>query len=61
LCLDLARVRPQFGPGSISKQRVQAAMQELIREIHAGLSPAALSADPSLGSYVTKAFAEVLT
>jgi hypothetical protein len=61
LCLDLARVRPQVGPGSLSKQRVQAALQELIREIHAGLSPAALSTDPTLGSYVAKAFAEVLT
>jgi hypothetical protein len=61
LCLDLARVRPQVGPGSLSKQRVQAALQELIREIHGGLSPAALSADPGLSGYVTAAFAEVLT
>jgi hypothetical protein len=61
LCLDLARVRPQVVPGSLSKQRIHAALQELIREIHAGLSPAALSADPSLSSYVTTAFAEVLT
>jgi hypothetical protein len=60
LCLDLARVRPQVAPGSLSKQRVQAALQELIREIHAALSPAALSADSNLGAYVAAAFAEVL-
>jgi hypothetical protein len=60
LCLDLARVRPQVAPGSLSKSRVTKALQELIREIRTEISPEALAAEPAMAAYTKSAFEEVV-
>lgn len=60
LCLDLARVRPQVAPGSLSKSRVRQSLLELVQEIRREMSLDSLAGEPELAAYAKRAFDEVL-
>lgn len=59
LCLELARVRPQVSPGSLSSARVRKALREIALEIRTTISPDALTGLPALAAYTKAAFEEV--
>jgi len=56
LCLELGRVRPQEAPGSLSRQKVKAALREIVVDIRAGIDAGALSQNPELARYAEAVF-----
>jgi len=56
LCLELSRVRAPEAAGCLPKNRVNAAIKEVIRELRAEISQAAFSDQPALGAYVKTVF-----
>lgn len=60
IALELARVRPQTAPGSLSVKGVKEEIGRVITELRADLNLNSLEAMVGLRAYVEQAFAEVL-
>ena len=59
LCLELGRVRPQEAPGSLSRQKVKAALREIVVDIRRGIDATALTQNPELARYAEEVFEKV--
>ncbi len=59
LCLELRRVKPETAPGSLSVDRVQETLREVVREIRDTISPDALASLPDLAKYIKAAFEDI--
>lgn len=59
LCLELGRVRPQEAPGSLGKQKVKAALRQIVVDIRAGIDARALTQHPELAQYAKAVFEKV--
>lgn len=59
LCLELGRVHPQEAPGSLSRQKVKAALREIVVDIRAGIDARALTQNPELAQYAEAVFEKV--